>query len=292
MESFQYNIVAQAIDYLVAQEGRAPDLDMLARKFGYEPTHFQKIFKEKVGISPKRMAQFLTYRRAREFLLQGYPTLEAAYQVGMSGTGRLHDLFVACEAASPGIVQKRGEGLNISYGFHPSPLGDLLIAQTGAGVCWVGFVINDDREHSITRMRKQWARASFVEDRGATLDAASQIVGIWRGEGNSQKKLKLDLHGTNFQIQVWRALLKIPAGVVATYQDIARVVADERACRAVGTAVGANPVMLIIPCHRVIQRSGIVENYAWGSERKKIILGLESDRWNETVAKDGQGVLA
>ncbi len=281
MGAFQYDIIVQAIDFIARDEQAYPDLDRFAAKFGYEPTHFQKLFKEKTGISPKRMVQYLQYKRARDFLLEGYPTLDAAYQAGLSGGGRLHDLFVACEAATPGMVQKRGEGMEIVYGHHPSPIGEILIAQTQAGVCWLGFVIDEDRRATFRRMNEHWPLARFHEDADATEKPAAHVMRIWRGQGDAGDRLRLDLHGTNFQIQVWRALLKIPAGGVMSYGDVAAALGDAKASRAVGTACGANPIMLLIPCHRVIQKSGIVENYAWGTARKKIILSIESDRYNK-----------
>lgn len=277
MSGFQEDIIARAIEHLALQSTSVgdADLDALAVMFGYESTHFQKIFKEKAGISPKRMVQFMRYSRAREFLLDGYPTLEAAYQAGLSGGGRLHDLFVSVEAATPGMVQRRGEGMVITYGFHETPVGQALIAQSGAGLCWVGFVLDQDQNTAIQKMKNHWPKASFNEDGNATAESASQILRIWRGQGAVDRKIKIDLHGTNFQIQVWRALLKIPAGAVLNYQAVAAALGDPNASRAVGTAVGANPIALLIPCHRVIQKSGIVENYAWGTARKKILLALE-----------------
>jgi AraC family transcriptional regulator of adaptative response/methylated-DNA-[protein]-cysteine methyltransferase len=277
MENFQENIVAQAIDYLAAIKGEYPDLDALAQKFGYEPTHFQKLFQEKVGISPKRMTQYMTFKRARDFLLEGYPTLEAAHQAGLSGNGRLHDLFVSCEAATPGMVQRRGEGIVIEYGYHPSPLGEILIGQTGAGLCWLGFVVDGTRAVPFERMRAHWPKAELKENATGTAPAAEHILAIWSGKGDEKKKLRLYLHGTNFQIQVWQALLKIPTGGVVSYQDVADALGVPKACRAVGSAVGGNPISLLIPCHRVIQKSGIVENYGWGTPRKKILLGLEAE---------------
>lgn len=276
MNEFSYNIVAQAIDYLAAQGNVNSDLDSLASRFGYETTHFQKMFKDHVGISPKRMLQFMNYKRARDFLLEGYPTLDAAYKAGLSGSGRLHDLFVSCEAVTPGMVQKRGKGMTIFYGFHPSPIGEMLVAQTEIGVCWLGFVLNEDRQLLLQMMTRHWPLAVLQEDDLKTRVSAEHILKIWKGQGAQDQKLKLDLRGTNFQIQVWQALLKIPSGAVVSYQDVANALGDPKASRAVGTAVGSNPVSLLIPCHRVIQKNGIVDNYLWGSARKKILLALES----------------
>lgn len=282
MAGFQYDIITKAIDYLVTEHHARPDLDALAAKFGYEPTHFQKLFKDHVGVSPKRMVQYMNYSRARDFLLEGYPTLEAAHAAGLSGGGRLHDLFVACEAATPGMVQRRGEGMEILYGYHPSPIGEILLAQTGIGVCWLGFVADGNRAESLQRLKTHWLLARFCEDTGGTKKSAAHVLKIWGGAGDANDKLRLDLHGTNFQIQVWRALLKIPVGGVMSYGDIAAGLGDAKASRAVGTACGANPVMLLIPCHRVIQKNGIVENYAWGTARKKMILSIESERYGKS----------
>lgn len=275
MGDFQYDIVARAFDHLADGNGAA-GLDALAVKFGYEPTHFQKLFKEHVGISPKRVMQYMSYTKAREFLLEGYPTLEAAHQAGLSGGGRLHDLFVSIEGTTPGVVQKRGEGLKIFYGYHATPLGEVLIALTKQGICWMGFIPMRDRMAAFEKMKRHWPQARFFESVEETEDSATHLFRIWKGGGDTKEKLRLDLHGTNFQIQVWRALLKIPSGSVMNYGQIARALGDEKASRAVGTAVGANPVALLIPCHRVIQKSGIVENYAWGSARKKLFLALEN----------------
>ncbi|MDB5490571.1 MAG: methylated-DNA-[]-cysteine S-methyltransferase family protein [Micavibrio sp.] len=267
-------IVSDAIDYIVAHWQDQPDLDALARRAGYDPTHFQKTFTQMVGLSPKKLGQFLHARHAREFLLSGHSTLNAAYAAGLSGNGRLHDLFVTLEAATPGEIRKKGAGLLVRYAFHPTPIGDILIAETDRGLCWLGFVVGEDREIGITRLRAYWPNAEFIQDAQGTSASAEKIIGIWRGDKKS--KLNLHLHGTNFQLQVWHALMKIPCGATVSYQTIAHAIDRPKASRAVGSAVGANPVSLLIPCHRVIQGSGIVENYGWGTPRKKLILALES----------------
>lgn len=267
--------LTRAIDYLVAHHDEQPDLDHLAARFGYEPTYFQKIFREHVGISPKRFVQFMSLKTAREFLLDGASTLEAAYAAGLSGTGRLHDLFVHCEAVTPGEVKAQGRGLVVAYGFHHSPLGELMIAVTPRGVCWLGFQVGESREQSLNRLRHSYRWATLVEDNEATQDAAERILSIWRGREESGHKLRLELCGTNFQIQVWQAMLKIPMGMTVSYKALGEALGKPEASRAIGGAVGANPVSLLIPCHRVIQQSGIIENYGWGSPRKKALLGAE-----------------
>lgn len=268
--------VSDAIDYIVAHWQEQPDLDMLAKRAGYDQTHFQKIFTKMVGLSPKKLSQYMNARHARDFLLEGYSTLDAAYETGLSGNGRLFDLFVNIDGATPGEVQKKGAGLLIRYGFHPTPMGDVLIAQTERGICWLGFVVAGDRGVPMQRLRKYWSRAQFIEDVKEVAPSAQKIINIWRGE--NEAKLNIHLYGTNFQIQVWQALLKIPCGGTVSYQDIAEYLGKPTASRAVGGAVGANPISLLIPCHRVIQSSGIIENYGWGTPRKKLILAMEADR--------------
>lgn len=266
--------VSDAIDYIVAHWQDQPDLDALAQRAGYDPTHFQKTFSKMVGISPKKLGQYMHARHAREFLLEGYSTLEAAYAVGLSGNGRLFDLMVNVEAATPGDVQKKGQGLFIQYGFHPTPIGDILIAQTARGLCWLGFVMEGDRDVPLQRLHAYWPRAQFVEDMAATAVPAQRLMAMWRGE--TGPKMNIHLYGTNFQIQVWQALLKIPCGGAVSYLDVANYIGKPKASRAVGGAVGANPISLLIPCHRVIQASGIIDNYGWGTPRKKLILAMEA----------------
>ncbi|MCB9976445.1 MAG: methylated-DNA--[protein]-cysteine S-methyltransferase [Rhodospirillales bacterium] len=277
MNAFRLDIMAETIDYLVAHYREQPDLEFLARRAGYESTHFQKIFKESVGISPKRLIQYMNARHARSLLRGGHSLLDSALSSGLSGTARLHDLFVSCEGMTPGQVKNRGAGLEIVYGFHPTVLGEILIAKTKLGVCWLGFLVEESRDVPLARMMAFWPAAGFIHDDDAVQGEAEQVLAIWRGQGNRSKKLKLDLYGTNFQLQVWQALLRIPCGETVTYRDIAAEVCTEKASRAVGNAVGANPVSLLIPCHRVIRASGIIDNYAWGSPRKKLILALEAD---------------
>lgn len=266
-------VIAESIDYLVARGADAPDLEALARRAGYEVTHFQKLFKEKVGLSPKQLQHYMSMRRARDFLLDGYPTLQAAYEAGLSGNGRLHDVFITAEGATPGEVKGRGAGLRIEYGYHPTVLGEILVGITKRGVCWLGFAVDESRDFPFQRMREHWPLAELVENAAATAPYAGQIMQIWRGQG--REKLRLDLFGSNFQIQVWQALLKIPCGAAVSYQHVANHLNMPTASRAVGTAVGKNPISLLIPCHRVIQHSGIVENYGWGTPRKKFLLGME-----------------
>lgn len=269
-------VIADAIDYLVACAGVGCDLDALARRAGYEPTYFQKIFREKVGISPKRLIQYMNMRHAREYLTCGASTTTAALATGLSGTGRLYDLFVTCLAVTPGEVKNRGKGLVVTYGYHPTPLGEILVGETARGVCYLGFLVDGNRAIPLERMQHHLRYADFIHDDAAICTTAQKILRIWAGQGDPAQKLKLDLHGTNLQIQVWQALLKIPIGATTTYKALAHDLGRPAAARAIGNAVGANPISLLIPCHRVIQASGLVNNYGWGSPRKKLILGVET----------------
>ncbi len=271
----QEQIIAGAIDYLVAHAEEQPSLEAVARRAGYEATHFQKLFKDYVGISPKRLVQYMNMRRARDLLESGHSTLDAALGAGLSGNGRLHDLFVSCEGVTPGEVKGRGAGLRITYGFYASPLGELMIAKTPRGVCYLGFLVGQNRSVPVHGMQGHWPLADLAHDDAAIVDEAQQIMRIWRGHG-VQTKLKLDIYGTNFQIQVWQALLKTPIGETVAYQNIAAQVCAPKASRAVGNAVGKNPISLLIPCHRVIRGTGIIDNYNWGSPRKKLILAMEA----------------
>lgn len=271
-------VIAESIDYMVAHYQEQPDLDFLARRAGYEPTYFQKLFKEKVGISPKRLQQYMNARHARELLGAGQSTQEVALQTGLSGTGRLHDVCVSFEGASPGEIQQRGRGLDIVYGYYPTILGQAIIAKTDKGVCWLGFMMEESAAHCLTRIAQHWPCATLSRDDLAIEPEAARLMSIWNGQhlgGNN--KLKLDLYGTNFQLQVWQALLRIPYGDTITYQRIAQQMGRPKSSRAVGNAVGANPVSLLIPCHRVIRSTGIIDNYGWGSPRKKVLLALEND---------------
>lgn len=275
------DIIADSIDYITAHWEARPDLDTLARRAGYAPAQFQKLFTQSTGVSPHKMLRYCGYRHARQFLLEGHSTLDSAYQAGLSGNGRLHALFLQVEAATPGEVKARGAGLSICYGWHLSPFGAMLIGETDKGVCWLGFAYNgNDQAHTEKRMRDWWPKATFIEEIEVTQKTAEKIIQLCSAPLSSRgpdTSLKLNLYGTNFQMQVWQALLRIPAGHTVSYQAIGRAMGKDKASRAVGGAVGANPVSLLIPCHRVIQASGLVENYGWGSAKKKLLLGIESD---------------
>lgn len=274
-------IVAQAIDDFICDDISSAGLEKAIAKYGYEPTYFMKLFKSKTGLTPSQFVRYKKMRQARDFLLEGYSTLDAAYAAGLSGQGRLHELFVTYEAASPGMVGKRGLGLIITYGTHPTSIGEVLIGTTDKGLCWLGFSMKENRNASYFKMIKHWPNADFQENFEKTKPYAEKLQDVLSGK-SEKGALCLDLHGTNFQVQVWQALLRIPLGTTVSYQAIAKAIGNPKASRAVGGAVGANPIAWIIPCHRVIQVSGLVENYASGTDRKCALLGFESIQSNQT----------
>ncbi|MCL4560943.1 MAG: bifunctional helix-turn-helix domain-containing protein/methylated-DNA--[protein]-cysteine S-methyltransferase [Chloroflexi bacterium] len=271
--SEDYERVEQALCFLEQHVEIQPSLKDVAENVHLSEFHFQKLFTRWVGISPKRFLQYLTKERAKSMLASSRNLLETAYSVGLSGPGRLHDLFVACEAVTPGEFKRQGEDLTIYCGFHPSPFGECLLAVTERGVCSLIFVMNGDREAAYQSLCRSWPLAELVEDREKTRPYIRQIFA--RLSGLQDEPLNLYLRGTNFQIKVWEALLRIPPGSVVTYQDIAMAIGMPRAARAVGNAVGQNPVPVLIPCHRVIRKNGDFGDYGYGSARKKALLGWE-----------------
>ncbi|MCK6417976.1 MAG: methylated-DNA--[protein]-cysteine S-methyltransferase [Alphaproteobacteria bacterium] len=264
--------IARAIDTLLTPQGAQMSLKELAAQACYEPAHFQKLFKAHVGISPKRLSQIVQAHHVAELLIEGLARDDAAAHVALSGASRLHDVVVRVMGLSPGQIKTRGQGLTITYGFAPTILGAVMIGKTQKGICWLGFLIDQQPDVPLQRMQDWWPRANFVHDDRAIAADAQAINTLWRG---GDGKFSLDLYGTNFQIQVWQALMQIPVGATATYQAIAHVVGKPKAARAVGSAVGANPVSLLVPCHRVIQTSGLIGDYAWGPARKRLILQQE-----------------
>jgi AraC family transcriptional regulator of adaptative response/methylated-DNA-[protein]-cysteine methyltransferase len=265
-----YTLIDQAIRYIEANARQQPELKEIASAVGMSEYHFQRIFTRWAGISPKRFMQFLTKEHAKELLDKSENLLDATHQVGLSSLGRLHDLFINTEAVTPGEYKTRGAGLTIRYGIHPTPFGKCLIATTERGICHLGFVEGGEGT-SIDHLADHWKQAVMIEDYQATAPLVTRIF----SSGMSDTPLKLHLRGTNFQIKVWEALLNIPAGAVTTYEHIAAQIGRPKAVRAVGTAVGDNPIAYLIPCHRVIRKSGEFGNYMYGSARKKAILVKE-----------------
>lgn len=270
-----YEPVARAIDFLVDNFEDAPGLDAVARHVGLSPEHFQRVFKAGAGVSPKRFLQYLAAREARKALADGAPLLEAAYAAGLSGPSRLHDLILNADAMTPGAVRRKGAGETIRYATVPSPFGAALIGATDQGVCWLSFADQSgDAGRAEAEMRNDWRAAEFVEDQAFVAPLAARAFAFACGAALDQP-LGLHVQGTNFQLKVWEALLRIPLGVTCTYGDLARAIDAPKASRAVGSAVGSNMISLLIPCHRVILSSGVIHNYRWGAPRKKAILAME-----------------
>lgn len=270
-----YASIATAIDFLVDQYDRHPTLEETAEIVGLSPTHFQRVFTEGAGVSPKRFLQAIAAGEARKAMAKGASVLDAALEAGLSGPSRLHDLFLVSEAMTPGAYRRRGDGEIIRYAAVNGPFGSTLIGATEKGICWLSFAENDSFVRSIAEMKEDWPAATFVEDQQFIAPIADRAFALATGRKPSAP-IGLFVQGTNFQLKVWEALLRIPYGSCVTYGDIAKAVGDPKASRAVGTAVGSNMISVLIPCHRVILSSGKAHNYRWGAARKKTILAMES----------------
>jgi AraC family transcriptional regulator, regulatory protein of adaptative response / methylated-DNA-[protein]-cysteine methyltransferase len=271
--SDDYARIEQVIYYLENNASRQPSLSEIAEHIHLSEYHFQRLFTRWVGISPKRFLQFITKEHAKQLLAQSTSILEAAYQVGLSSPGRLHDLFITWEAVTPGEYKLRGEGLTISYGFHPTPFGEVLLGSTERGICNLSFVMPAGRSAALVVLHKNWPKASLVENPSITQPL---VAGIFRSSiHNAGNPLHLYLSGSNFQLKVWEALLCIPSGNVVSYRDIAGYLGEPNASRAVGNALAHNPVAVLIPCHRVIHSLGEFGNYHYGEARKVALLGWE-----------------
>ena len=274
-----YVLVRRAIGFLTEHWNDHPSLDELAEAIGLSATHCQKLFKRWCGLSPKEFVQAIAVDRARELLTNSASVLEAAHEVGMSGGGRLHDLFVSHEAMSPGEFKRRGEGLVISYGFHACPFGDALLMATPRGLCGLAFVNEDageGRAEALADMTRRWPKATYVEAPEMTAPMAKGIFG--QRAPNLAEPVRLVLIGSDFEVRVWQALLAIPRGRAVSYADIARHLGKPTASRAVGSAVGRNPISFVVPCHRVLRGDGSLGGYHWGLTRKRALIGWETGR--------------
>ncbi len=272
--SDDYDRIEKAIKFIEKNLLSQPELKEIAVHIGLSEYHFQRLFSRWVGISPKRFLQFLTKEYAKHLLEDSVNLLDVTYEAGLSSPGRLHDLFVTCEAVTPGEYKSKGEGITIKYGFHPSPFGECLLATTERGICGFFFVKNRDRKDPLTELRYFWEQAEIVEDPDPSQELIDRIFNP--SLVGTRAPLHLILNGTNFQIKVWEALIKIPFGAVVSYEDVAIQVGIPGATRAVGSAVGKNPISFIIPCHRVIRKTADFGNYGGGTARKKAILGWEA----------------
>ena len=269
--SEDYHRIEQAIRFLEENARRQPDLAEVAASVGLSEYHFQRLFTRWAGISPKRFLQFLTKQNAKA-LLACSSVLSAAYEAGLSGPGRLHDLLIQCEAVTPGEYRLKGAGMQILYGYHPTPFGECLLALTGRGICFLACVAGD-RPAALEMLKGDWLNASLREDASRTRTVGEQIFAH-----AEPRSLTLHLRGTNFQLKVWEALLRLPAGSATSYEALAEQAGDIQAARAVGNAVARNPVAYLIPCHRVLQKAGGFGNYRYGPLRKQAILGWELAR--------------
>ena len=276
-----YARIEAAILYLEAHFRDQPGLNDVAQEAGLSPHHFQRLFRRWAGISPKRFGQYLTLDYAKALLEASASILDATYDAGLSGPARLHDLFVTYEAMSPGAFKRGGEGVDIAWGVHPSPFGPCFVGQTERGICALGFA-DGDADAVRAEFEGRWPAARFREDAAAAQSIVARVFGERPAGGTP---LRLAVAGTNFQLKVWEALLRIPPGRVTSYRALAQALGLPRSARAVGGAVAANPISYLIPCHRVIRGTGLISNYEWGPARKRVMLGWEAARFGPDDAR-------
>jgi AraC family transcriptional regulator, regulatory protein of adaptative response / methylated-DNA-[protein]-cysteine methyltransferase len=269
-----YDIVRRAIAHIRGNWRAQPEIEVIANAAGVSGTELHHLFRRWCGLTPKAFLQALTLNRARELLRSSASVLDTAYEVGLSGPGRLHDLFVTHEAMSPGEWKAGGEGLTITYGFHPCPFGMALVMTTARGLAGLALADAGKERSALRDMRSRWPSARYVEDFAATAATARRIFdpALWR----KNQPLRVVLIGTDFEIRVWEKLLDIPMGQLTTYSDLAARAGSPKAARAVGAAVGKNPICFVVPCHRVIGKSGELTGYHWGLTRKRAMLGWEA----------------
>jgi len=271
MDDFSHPGIRDAIEWLVAHHDRQPSLGDAAAVAKLSPTHFSRAFHRWVGVSPKVFIKHLTLENLKERLLAGEDLMSATVASGLSGTGRVHDHFVTLDAMTPGEFRSHGQSAVVEYGWHPSPFGKLLAAATARGICFAAFATTQDAEtRALADLRAGWPAATLVESPSASAAFAGNL------NNHQSQPLTLCVTGTNFQIQVWRALLRIPEGTLTSYTGLAEVVGRPTSVRAVANAVGANPISWLIPCHRVIRSSGALGGYRWGLEAKRGLLARES----------------
>ena len=283
--SQDYMRIEKAISFLEENFRDQPDLAEVAQSIHLSPYHFQRLFKRWAGISPKQFVQFLTIDYAKQRLIESKSILDTSLEVGLSGPSRLHDLFVTFEAITPGEYKARGDGLKITYGFHKTPFGQCLLATTDRGICGLTFIEQQNQKQVLEDLKSTWPNSEFCEDSVQTQELVDRIFSP--SEQKNGMPLNLLLKGTNFQIKVWEALLKIPEGAMVSYADVAASMGQPAASRAVASAISKNPVGYIIPCHRVIRKMGIINDYRWGAARKKAILGWEASRKAEHQENGG-----
>lgn len=271
-EELNFRRIAAAIDYIKQNFKNQPNLDEVANKINVSPFHFQRMFTEWAGVSPKKFLQYISIAHAKKMLHEESASLfDAAMETGLSGTGRLHDLFITIEGMTPGEFKQGGQHLSINYSFAETMFGNILVASTPKGICHLAFA--EDEQEALLSLQKSFPNAIF---RQMVDTLQQQALFIFTRDWSKLNRIKLHLKGTEFQLKVWEALLKIPSGCLSTYGDIARHINHPKASRAVGSAIGDNPVAFLIPCHRVIQSSGAIGEYHWGSTRKTAMIGWEA----------------
>lgn len=267
-----YDRIAAAIEYIKENFKQQPNLDEVANHIHLSPFHFQRLFTDWAGVSPKKFLQYISIEYAKQVLKDKQATLfDAAYETGLSGTGRLHDLFVKIEGMTPKDFKNGGENLTIYYSYAKSPFGNVIIASTPKGICYMAFYSNETL--ALAALHQSFPRAFFKQ---GTNEIQQNALGIFSGDWSKLSRIKLHIKGTDFQLKVWEMLLKIPIGHLSTYGNIAESINNPHAARAVGTAIGSNPVAFLIPCHRVIQASGVLGGYMWGTTRKTAMIGWEA----------------
>jgi len=269
-----YERIKKAIEYIQTNFQQQPDLDAVAKEVFLSPFHFQRLFKDWAGVSPKKFLQYISLQHAKK-LLQQHTVSDTAFETGLSGSSRLHDLFINIEGMTPGEYKNGGEQLQINYSFAETPFGNIIVASTAKGICHLAFAENE--KEALLQLHMQFPKAQFRQ----VVDTIQQnALFIFTQDWKDLSKIKLHLKGTAFQIKVWEALLKIPMGDVSTYSGIAKTINNPNASRAVGTAIGDNPVAFLIPCHRVIRSTGDFGQYHWGSVRKTAMIGWEAAKIN------------
>lgn len=275
-QKINYTRIAEAIEYIKSNFKNQPNLDEVAEQVNLSPFHFQRLFSEWAGMTPKKFLQYTSVEHAKKLLKDHQATLfDTAFETGLSSTGRLHDLFVTIEGMTPAEYKNGARNLIINYSFAESPFGNLIVASTPKGICYMAF--EDDEETAFQNLKAKFPNASFQRK----LDLMQQnALFIFQNHWSKLSEIKLHLKGTDFQLKVWESLLKIPMGKLSTYGNIADEIGNPKSSRAVGTAIGNNPVAFLIPCHRVIQSSGNIGGYMWGNTRKKAIIGWESAKIN------------
>lgn len=270
-----YQRIAEAISFIRSHTTQQPQLELVAKQVGLSPYHFQRLFKRLAGVSPKRFLQYLTAEQAKQLLKQSRTVLDTSFAVGLSSPGRLHDLMINIDAMTPGEYKSGGENLHIFYGRHPTPFGDCLLALTRRGICRLEFIDPTAENIIIEKLHEEWPHAHIERQPERTKQSVQQI--FYPADSGDDKPLTLLLQGTNFQLKVWQALLNIPPGCVTSYGELAQKIGHTGSGRAVGTALGNNPIGYLIPCHRVLRGDGTIGGYRWGEERKYALLGYELD---------------